>query len=55
MPAGLVFGYPCTSAGDGNWTVVEGLTHDEYGKAMFKKTLDELLKEQDVVKDLLPG
>ena len=54
VPPGLVFGYPCTSAGDGNWKVVEGLTFDEFGQQKFKKSLDELLQEQDVVKDLLP-
>jgi malate dehydrogenase len=55
VPPGLVFGYPCTSDGKGNWTVVNGLTLDEYGKGMFQKTLTELLEEQDAVKDLLPG
>ena len=54
VPPGLVFGYPCTSSGDGNWKVVEGLTFDEFGQQKFKKSLDELLQEQDVVKDLLP-
>jgi malate dehydrogenase len=54
VPAGLVFGYPCTSAGDGNWKVVEGLKFDEFGQRKFKTTLDELLQEQEVVKDLLP-
>jgi malate dehydrogenase len=55
VPAGLVFGYPCTSKGDGNWNVVDGLKLDAFGQAKFKTTLDELLKEQDVVKDLLPS
>lgn len=55
VPAGLVFGYPCTSSGDGNWKVVEGLKLDEFGQKKFKTSLDELLQEQDVVKDLLPG
>lgn len=55
VPAGLVFGYPCTATGDGNWNVVEGLKLDAFGEAKFKKTLDELLQEQDVVKDLLPS
>lgn len=54
VPAGLVFGYPCTATGDGNWKVVEGLKLDAFGEAKFKKSLDELLQEQDVVKDLLP-
>ena len=44
-----------SSNGDGNWKVVEGLKLDAFGKAKFKTTLDELLKEQDVVKDLLPS
>jgi malate dehydrogenase len=54
VPPGLVFGYPCTVA-NGVWTVVEGLELDAFGRAAFQKTLDELLKEQEVVKDLLPG
>lgn len=54
VPKGLVFGYPVTTK-DGNWTVVEGLKHDAYGQAMFKKTLDELISEKEMVKDLLPG
>lgn len=55
VPEGLVFGYPCTATGDGNWNVVEGLKLDAFGEAKFKKSLDELLQEQEVVKDLLPG
>lgn len=55
VPAGLVFGYPCTSGGDGNWKVVEGLKLDAFGQEKFKKSLDELLQEQEVVKDLLPS
>lgn len=55
VPAGLVFGYPCTATGDGNWKVVEGLTLDAFGQEKFKKSLDELLQEQEVVKDLLPN
>jgi malate dehydrogenase len=53
IPAGLVFGYPCTSDGKGNWKVVEGLKLDAFGKAKFQASLDELLKEQETVKDLL--
>jgi malate dehydrogenase len=55
VPAGLVFGYPVTSTGGGDWKVVEGLKLDAFGQAKFKATLDELLKEREVVKDLLPG
>jgi malate dehydrogenase len=55
VPAGLVFGYPCTADGKGSYTVVEGLKLDAFGEAKFKATLNELLEEQDAVKDLLPG
>ncbi|MBN9119460.1 MAG: malate dehydrogenase [Planctomycetes bacterium] len=55
VPAGLVFGYPCTASGDGNWKVVEGLKLDAFGQEKFKKSLEELQQEQEVVKDLLPG
>ncbi|VTR96549.1 malate dehydrogenase : Malate dehydrogenase OS=Leptospira borgpetersenii str. UI 09149 GN=mdh PE=3 SV=1: Ldh_1_N: Ldh_1_C [Gemmata massiliana] len=55
VPAGLVFGYPCTASGDNNWKVVEGVKLDAFGQEKFKKTLDELLQEQEVVKDLLPS
>ena len=39
----------------GKYTVVAGLTHDEYGQKMVQATLAELLEERDAVKDLLPG
>jgi len=55
VPKGLVFGYPCTSDGNGNWKIVDGVKLDAYGQAKFQKTLQELLEEQDAVKDLLPG
>jgi len=53
VPPGLVFGYPCTTDG-GPWQVIEGLSHDAFGKDKLKLTLNELLEEQDAVKDLLP-
>src|SRR5262249_16536745 len=55
VPKGLVFSYPCRSKGDGNYTVVEGVTLDTYGKEKFAKTLQELQEEREAVKDLLPG
>jgi len=55
VPAGLVFGYPCTTDGKGNFKVVEGLQLDAFGQEKFKVTLDELVKERDAVKDLLGG
>ena len=55
VPKGLVFGYPVRSDGNGNLTVVDGLTLDPFGKSKFETTLKELLEEQDAVKELLPG
>ncbi|QDU21185.1 malate dehydrogenase [Urbifossiella limnaea] len=55
VPAGLVFGYPCTTTNGSPWQVVEGLKHDAFGKERLKITLTELLEEQDAVKELLPS
>ncbi|VTR99993.1 malate dehydrogenase [Tuwongella immobilis] len=54
IPAGMVFGYPCTSDGQGNLTIVEGLSHDEFGKAKLAATLKELQEEREAVKPMLP-
>ncbi|MFO0876797.1 MAG: malate dehydrogenase [Gemmataceae bacterium] len=53
VPAGLVFGYPCTCDGKGNYKIVEGVQLDEFGKGKFNVTLDELVKEREDVKHLL--
>src|SRR6478735_6238427 len=47
VPAGVVFGYPCRTDGKGNYTVVEGLTHDAFGKAKLETTLKELQEEKE--------
>jgi malate dehydrogenase len=54
VPQGLVFGYPVRSQGDRIYRVVDGLKLDAFGTAAFQKTLQELLEEQEAVKDLLP-
>jgi malate dehydrogenase len=55
VPAGLVFGYPCTTTGGSPWKVVEGLKHGAFGQEKLKVTLNELLEERDAVKELLPS
>jgi malate dehydrogenase len=55
VPPGLVFGYPCRSDGKGNYTVVEGVELDAFGKEKFRLTLQELQEEKEAVKDLLKG
>ncbi len=51
VPEGLVFGYPCRTLGEGNYTVVDGLTLDAFGKAKLETTLKELQEEKDTVKE----
>ena len=55
VPKDMVFGYPCTTDGKGNYKVVDGLKLDAYGQAKFQTTLQELLEEKDAVKDLIPS
>jgi malate dehydrogenase len=55
VDAGLMFGYPLTSTGNGDWKVVEGLPMTDWAKSRFDISLNELRQERDVVKDLLKG
>jgi malate dehydrogenase len=55
VPPGLVFGYPCRRDMNGNYSVVDGLQLDAFGKQKFQTTLNELLEEKEAVKELLPG
>jgi len=53
IPEGLIFSFPCTSAG-GKYKVVEGLKlDDEESQARIKKTTEELLGERKMVENLL--
>ena len=53
VPAGLVFGYPCRTDGQGNYLPVEGVKLDAFGQQKFQTTLKELQEERDAVSDLL--
>jgi len=48
---GLVFSFPSRTSG-GISRIVEGLEHDEFGRAKLAATLEELRKERDAVKEL---
>jgi malate dehydrogenase len=48
---GLMFSFPCRVEG-GKLKVLEGWTHNEFGKDKFQKTLEELRGERDAVKSL---
>ena len=52
---GLVFSYPCKTDGQGNYTVIENVPLDAFGKAKFQITHNELLEEREAVKVLIGG
>ncbi len=52
IPADVIFGYPVTCEG-GEYKLIEGLAIDEFSQECIRKTLAELLSEQDGVKHLL--
>ena len=53
VPEGLVSSFPVHCPGDGTARIVQGLMFDEFGKAKFEKTINELLEERETVADLL--
>ena len=48
-PEGLQYGFPVVADGVGGWTVVEGLTHDEFAQAKLAITTEELIAERDEI------
>ena len=52
IPEGLIFSYPVTIQ-DGQWSIVEGIAHNDFSKAKIQKNVDELLEERAAVADLL--
>ncbi len=50
---GLMFSFPLRSDGKGNWSIVQGLPHDDFAKEKIQATLEELRHEKSLVKDLL--
>ncbi len=54
VPQGLQFGFPVRTNGQGGWTVVEGLTHDEFATERIRVTTEELLAERADVEAMLP-
>lgn len=51
---GLICSFPVTSDGDCHYTVVQGLEMSDWAKQKFETTLEELRRERELVKDLLP-
>ena len=52
VPEGLIFSYPVTIQ-NGEWSIVQGLAHNDYAKAKIEATAQELIEERDAVRDLL--
>jgi malate dehydrogenase len=50
---GLISSFPCTTDGQGNWTIVSGLEIDEFARGKIDATVAELAGERTVVADLL--
>ncbi len=50
---GLVYSYPVTTDGNGNYEIVQGLEHNEFAREKMKVTEQQLLEEREAVKDLL--
>lgn len=50
---GLIFSFPVTTDGEGNYSIVEGLELNDFAKAKIKATEDELKSEREAIKDLL--
>jgi malate dehydrogenase len=48
---GLICGFPCTCA-DGEWSIVEGLDHDEFSRGRIDGSVAELIEERDTVREL---
>ena len=52
IPEGLVFGFPCTTAG-GQYTIVKGIEHADFAKAKIAATQKELNEERSAIEHLL--
>jgi malate dehydrogenase len=52
IPAGVIYSYPVTCSG-GRYTIVQGLSVDEYSRGKMDASRQELLEERDGVKDLI--
>ena len=52
IPQGIMFGFPLQSDG-ASWKIVQGFVHNDFAKNKIKITLQELLSEQEAVKELI--
>jgi malate dehydrogenase len=48
IPEGLICGFPCTCAG-GEYSIVEGLTLDDFSRSRIDASVAELQSERETV------
>ena len=53
VPDNLIFSFPCQSTGNGDYNIVSNLEINPALKDNFQRTIEELLTEKEIVKDLL--
>jgi malate dehydrogenase len=53
IPAGLIYSFPLTSRGGGQWSIVPNVPIDEDARKRLDASAAELIAERDAVKDLL--
>jgi malate dehydrogenase len=53
VPRGLIFGFPLRTEDGLNWSIVQGLYHEEYGLDRIAENIVELEQETAIVADLL--
>ena len=52
-PEGIISSFPCTTDGNGNWQIIQGLEMNDFSKAKAQITWQELVDERAMVHDLL--
>ena len=52
VPAGLIYSYPVTISNRA-YQIVEGIEHGQYAQKKIAASADELVRERDLVADLL--
>lgn len=53
VPKGLMFSFPLRSKGNGEFEIVKNIELSDFAKAKIKVSVDELLGEREVVRELL--
>jgi malate dehydrogenase len=53
IPENLICSFPVTVDAKGEWKIVQGVELDPKARARVQKSVDELIEERDMVKDLL--